>query len=147
MLSKCKIELNTEQTEPLQRQDWKCLIGDFRTTNLEENLTFFHTLIFNQLKSPFMKQSQIFSIPQTLHVQQLCNSLLFSKVDLSPSKKGCFICSNGSSLKLMNAFYFILKTFFALKITKFLSSLFGHVEKRACQRDKVNFKIMTSQPG
>ena len=34
-------------------------------------------------------------------------------------------------LKTMkNAFYFTLKTFFVLKIFKFLSLLFGHVEKR-----------------
>ena len=34
-------------------------------------------------------------------------------------------------LKMMkNAFYFTLKTLFALKIFKFLSWLFGHIEKR-----------------
>ena len=37
-----------------------------------------------------------------------------------------------SPLKLMkNTFYFTLKTLFVLKIFKFLSSLFGHVEKKA----------------
>ena len=35
-------------------------------------------------------------------------------------------------LKMMkNAFYFILKALFVLEIFKFLSSLFGHVEKTA----------------
>ena len=32
---------------------------------------------------------------------------------------------------MMNAIYFILKAFFVLKIFKFLSWLFGHVEKMA----------------
>ena len=35
-----------------------------------------------------------------------------------------------SPLKMMkNAFYFTLKALFVLKIFKFLSSIFGHVEK------------------
>ena len=37
---------------------------------------------------------------------------------------------------MKNAFYFILKALFVLKIFKFLSRLFGHVKK-----DKVNLKI------
>ena len=40
------------------------------------------------------------------------------KSDL-PSKKNCFIYFNESPLKMMkNAFYFILKVFFVLKIIK-----------------------------
>ena len=51
------------------------------------------------------------------------------KVGLPPFKK-CFICFNKNSLKMMkNVFYFILKALFVLKIFKFLSSLFDHVEK------------------
>ena len=42
---------------------------------------------------------------------------------------------------MKNAFYFILKALFVLKIFKFLYSLFGHVEKRLDLKDKVNFKI------
>ena len=43
-----------------------------------------------------------------------------------------FICFNEIPLKMMkNAFYFILKAFFVLKIFRFLSWLFGHVEKTA----------------
>ena len=39
--------------------------------------------------------------------------------------------ATGSSLKIMkNAFYYTLKALFVLKIFKFLSRLFGHVEKR-----------------
>ena len=52
------------------------------------------------------------------------------KVGLSPSKKICLISLIESPLKLIkNAFYFILKAIFVLKIFKFLSWLFGHAEK------------------
>ena len=51
---------------------------------------------------------------------------------LSPSKKYCVIFFIESPLKLMgNAFYFILKALFILKIFQFLSRLFGHVGKMA----------------
>ena len=54
------------------------------------------------------------------------------KVGLSPSKKNCVICFIESPLKKMkNAFYFILKALFVLKIFKFLSWLFGYVGKTA----------------
>ena len=55
------------------------------------------------------------------------------KVGLSFSKKkNYFICFNESPLKMMkNAFYFILKALFILKIFKFLSRLFGHAGKTA----------------
>ena len=53
------------------------------------------------------------------------------KVGLSPSKKNHFISFNKNALKIMkNAFHFILKFLFVLKIFKFLSWLFGHVDKR-----------------
>ena len=40
----------------------------------------------------------------------------------SPSRKNCFICFNKSLLKVnKNAFYFISKALFVLKILKFLS--------------------------
>ena len=44
------------------------------------------------------------------------------KVGLSPSKKICVICFSENLLKMMkNAFYFILKALFVLKMFKFLS--------------------------
>ena len=44
------------------------------------------------------------------------------KIGLSPSKKIIFLCFNESPLKIMkNAFYFISKVLFVLKIFKFLS--------------------------
>ena len=54
------------------------------------------------------------------------------RVGLSPPKKICAICFIWNPLKIMNnAFYFILKAFFVLKILKFLSWLFGYIEKTA----------------
>ena len=51
------------------------------------------------------------------------------KVGLSPSKKK-IICFNDSPSKMMrNAFYFILKALFLLKIFKFLYWLIEHEEK------------------
>ena len=52
------------------------------------------------------------------------------KVGLSPSKKNYVICFIESPLKMIkNAFCFILKPPFVLKIFKFSSQLFGHAEK------------------
>ena len=46
------------------------------------------------------------------------------------SKKICFVYFNESPLEMMkNAFYFISKALFDLKIFKFLSRLFGLIEK------------------
>ena len=49
---------------------------------------------------------------------------------------------------MKNAFYSPLKALFVLKIFKFLSRLFGRVEKNGSIR-KINLiaKSMTSQPG
>ena len=56
----------------------------------------------------------------------------FFKVGLSLFRKKCVICFFESPLKIMkNAFYFILKAFFVLKIFNFLSRLFGHAGKKA----------------
>ena len=71
-------------------------------------------------------------------------SYLFALVLKSDSHlpKKFFICFNDNPSKIMkNAFYFILNALFVLKIFKFLSWLFGHVEKRLDQKDKVNFEI------
>ena len=54
------------------------------------------------------------------------------KVRPSPSQTICAIYFIESHLKATkNAFYFILKALFVLKIFKFLSCLFGHEEKTA----------------
>ena len=52
------------------------------------------------------------------------------KVGLSPSRKNLLYLFQWKPLKMTkNAFYFILKDLFVLKIFKFLSWLSGHVEK------------------
>ena len=57
---------------------------------------------------------------------------MYLKSDSHLPKKGFFICFNDSPSKMMkNAFYFILKALFDLKIFKFLSGHFGHTEKTA----------------
>ena len=54
------------------------------------------------------------------------------KIGLSPSENIWVPRFIESPLKMMkNAFYFILKALFVLKIFKFLSRLFGHVGKTA----------------
>ena len=42
---------------------------------------------------------------------------------------------------MKNAFYFTIKALFILKLLKFLSSLFGKVEKRLDLKEKISFKI------
>ena len=60
-----------------------------------------------------------------------------SKGGLKGHSRSVTISGTESHLKMMkNAFYFILKALFVLKILKFLSSIFVLVLK-----DKVNFKI------
>ena len=70
-----------------------------------------------------------------------CAMLISLKVGPSLPKK-IFFCFNESPLKVIkNAFYFILKALFVLKIFRFLSWLFGHVNKLLEKKYKVNFKI------
>ena len=62
----------------------------------------------------------------------MCTCNHTHEMNKTASKKNCFICFNDSLSKMMkNAFHFILKALFILKIFKFLSWLFGHVEKMA----------------
>ena len=68
------------------------------------------------------------------------------KVGLSSSENFCIICSTESPLKMMkNAFYCIVKTLFVLKMFKFLSWLFGHVEKTVWL-ERLTAKLMALQP-
>ena len=68
----------------------------------------------------------------------------YIKVALSSLR---ILLAAGSPLKMMkNAFYFMPKALFVLKIFKFLSWLFGHLAKLLDKKDKVNFSFMTSQP-
>ena len=58
-----------------------------------------------------------------------CNLAL--KSDSHLPKNFYFICFIESPLEMKNAFFFILKALFVLKIFKFLIGLFGQVEKTA----------------
>ena len=70
--------------------------------------------------------------------------LKYIKVPLSSLRQ--FLAAE-SPLKMMkNAFYFMSKVLFVLKIFKFLSWLFSHVAKLLDKKDTVNFSFMTSQP-
>ena len=63
-----------------------------------------------------------------------------------PKKK--IICFDDSPSKMLkNVFYFILKVLFVLRIFKFLSWLFGHVENDLIRKIRLISKLMTSQPG
>ena len=65
-------------------------------------------------------------------VKHSLSSSLNIKVVPHLSKIFIIICFNDSPSKMVkNAFYFILKALFVLKIFKFLSWLFGHVGKTA----------------
>ena len=86
------------------------------------------------------------SILKNRYIDKLADVI---NVWLSPSKKICCICSNETPLKMRKkAFYLILKALFFLKIFKFLSWLFGHVEKKGLIRNiRLISTFMTSQPG
>ena len=58
--------------------------------------------------------------------------IMLLKSDSHLPKKGFFMCIFESPLKMIkNAFCFILKTLFVLKIFIFLSKRFDHIEKTA----------------
>ena len=77
----------------------------------------------------------IYAVTYTMYIYTVYIFLQFFyifKVGLSPSKKICVICLIESPLKMMrNAFYFMLKALFVIKIFKFLSRLFGSDGKTA----------------
>ena len=91
----------------------------------------------------FIKNLAFFHYNNLIHVSALSsvrNSNKFSFDNLKSGshlpKKKYVICFIESSLKMTN-FFFVLKSLFVVKIFKFLSWLFGHVEKTAW----LDFKI------
>ena len=99
-------------------------IFSFYTTTNAENIPIFKT------KPIFFKNSFFLSAVIDWNSLQnnipIVGSFVFKnnilKVGLSPSKEKFFICFNDGPSKVMkNAFYFILKALFVLKIFKFLS--------------------------
>ena len=99
------------------------LHATFRTSQPQSFLNLF--LFFLPISATLLLQSLF------LKKVYIAYQLKYLKVRLPTSKKICFICFNGSSLKMMNIAFFILETLFVLKIFKFLSLLFGHVEETA----------------
>ena len=71
------------------------------------------------------------------------------KSDFNLPKKVHLICFNEKPLKMMkNVLYFIIKILCVLKIFKFLSCLFGNVEKNGLTREMwLISKFVTSQGG
>ena len=82
------------------------------------------------------------------HLHICIQACVFIKFGLSPSKKMDVSCSIENPLIMMkNAFYFILKSLFVLKIFKFLSRLFGHVGNSLIRKIRLTSKFMTSLLG
>ena len=52
-----------------------------------------------------------------------------------------FLTAQSLLKMVIDAFYFMLKAFFSLKIFKFLSHFFAHVGRRLDKEAKVNVKI------
>ena len=70
------------------------------------------------------------------------------KSDFHLPRKNCFICFNDSPSKMMkNAFYFILKALFVLKMFNFLSRILGMEKNDLIGKITLNLKFMTLQPG
>ena len=61
----------------------------------------------------------------------VCTNKWFELTSDLPKKFGLFASLKAFVKMMKNAFYFILKALFVLKIFKFLSWLFGHVERTA----------------
>ena len=82
-----------------------------------------YTFVLNKLFG------QLFDIlPKSLISLKIFNSKFsYIKVGLPPFKTNCVNCFIETPLKMIkNAFYFIWKALFGLKIFKFLSWFFGH---------------------
>ena len=101
----------------------------------------FERLLYDRMFEFFIENNLISKNQSGLTPCDFCINQLLSitheiyqslKSDSHPTKKILFICFNKSPLKVMkNAFYFILKALFVLKIFTFLSWHFGHVEEMA----------------
>ena len=90
-------------------------------------------LISKQVTKRFvilMEYSMLHIYQEVTNIKNVKYLLAPIKVRLSPSKKIALFASVKGLLKMMiDFFYFILKTVFVLQIFRFLSWLFGHLEK------------------
>ena len=102
--------------------------GDSTIAPIFQNLLLFTSVLYCVTrKYLFLK-----TVAMIVRIKQDDNCSEFLKSDSHLPKKIYFICFNDSPSKVMkNAFYFILKALFVLKIFKLLSWLFEHVEKTA----------------
>ena len=78
-----------------------------------------------------------------------CISIKFPDTESKVAFSGLrhFSATESPLKKMKNAFYFTLKSFYVLKIFKFLSWLFGHVEKSLIRKIRLIPIFMTSQLG
>ena len=89
----------------------------------------------------------IISLNKSLEVIKGCEEhLVFYKVSLKGLSALIQFLTDEHPLGIMkNAFYFTSTALF--KIFRFISWPFGHAAKWLDKKDKVNFKIIMSQPG
>ena len=104
--------------------DWLLYYGDLRHERVKRS----HLIAdFLELRSNYRTAERISQKCPAENYEPSSTDCKFIKVvavkgGLSPSKKICFICFIESPLKIMkNAFYFILRALFVLKIFKFFS--------------------------
>ena len=89
------------------------------------------------------------SVPWTLSYQYCLNLMKSLKLNCYLPKINCFVCFDESPLNTMkNAFYFILKALFVIKIFKVFVLIFWWCRKSGLIRAiRLISKFMTSQPG
>ena len=126
---------------------------------------YVHPLSINQSISQSVSQSVSFThggdLQTTKYTMKPTKKTYLIQYDLKQTVKGYSLKSDShlpkklcislteSPLKMMkNAFYFILKKLFSfLRYLNFCQEFLVMQEKRLDQKEKDNFKIMTSQPG
>ena len=129
-------KISTKIIKLLQGVVVKCVVAEFllkKTCVLTKICCVLLAFIFPDLVWRWWHIINKYSMPFFGLISKLFtpDNIIFNS-GLSPSKNICFTCLIESPLKMMeNAFYFILKALFVLKIFKFLSRLFGLVGKTA----------------
>ena len=115
VFNKMEMEINVIHNKIFTKLYLKIRVG-------KKNIIFYHFLV----KSKPHERTDIL-ITASVNIYQtkipiIMKPYFFLKVGISPSKKTFFICFIDSPSKMMkNAFNFILKALFVLKIFKFLS--------------------------
>ena len=89
----------------------------------------------------FLVRIFLYSDRSTFHTVYTTRKNLLSLLKTALSGLRQFLAIEIPLKMMKNAFYFTSKALFALKIFKFLSSLFGFGAKQLDQKDKVNLKF------